>query len=165
MSGSFEIGRFYKVPTVRGRLYHIERDWPVIGPKHEDGKHISFPYQHFHIDWRFVSVRDYRRVCGRAVVAVAGIVLLEGNGRPNAVLPSPVIRYRKCVREIEPFPGAPWLAELQAAFADHKLKDMICPHRGLPLAGCPQTDDVVTCPGHGLKWNVRTGELVRRVEL
>lgn len=158
--GSFKIGCFYKVPTVRGKIYHVDRDWPVLGPKHEDAKYISFPYQHFHVDWRFVPERDLKQITSGHLSPLLGLPLVEGVGLLNALLPPPVIRRRQCHRGFPIFPRAIWDGNLQAAFAEHKLKDMICPHRGLPLNGCPMDGDIVTCPGHGLKWNVRTGELV-----
>lgn len=40
------------------------------------------------------------------------------------------------------------------------MKDMICPHHGASLKSCPVVDGVVTCPQHGMKWNVKTGKLV-----
>ena len=38
---------------------------------------------------------------------------------------------------------------------------LICPHKGADLSTFePDERDCVTCPLHGLTWNVRTGELV-----
>ena len=40
-----------------------------------------------------------------------------------------------------------------------------CPHMGGPLCEGPLKDHVVTCPWHGWKWDVRTGENVRNPRL
>lgn len=153
-----KVGKFYRVPTVRGRLYSTIRNWPVMGPKHEDGEFINFPYQHYHIDWRFVPEADFRRVG----YSHYGIPLCESARINENGLGAPTVRLRKCQREWWPYPrvAASWLKKLEPAFAGCKLKNMICPHRGISLVGAPQEGDVVTCPGHGLRWNVKTGELV-----
>lgn len=82
-------------------------------------------------------------------------------------LGTPALRRMKCVREFPTYPlkllSGPrgWLPKLEAAYADCKLKPgMVCPHRGIPLADVPAVDGIVTCPGHGLRWNVATGELL-----
>ena len=160
----FEIGKFYVVPTVRGKLYHIDRNWPVLGPKHEDSEFIGFPEQHYHVDWRFVPDRDYRHSSLRLFTRVA-TPLMQSNGGPNCDLPSPMMRRRKYQRafDVSIFQQVRWLLTLETAYASCKMTNLICPHRGLPLNGCPQDGDVVTCPGHGLRWNVKTGELVKRI--
>ena len=38
--------------------------------------------------------------------------------------------------------------------------DNTCPHRGGPLGEGELADEVVTCPWHGAKFNVKTGEVL-----
>lgn len=40
-----------------------------------------------------------------------------------------------------------------------RMKNMICPHKKTKLHSCKTIGDIVQCPLHGLKWNVKTGEL------
>jgi hypothetical protein len=75
----------------------------------------------------------------------------------------------RCQRRMPSFPthisGQPieFVAGLENAYADVKLKCSKCPHRGMPLTGLPEKDGVVVCNGHGLAWNVQSGEMVRRL--
>jgi hypothetical protein len=73
-----------------------------------------------------------------------------------------VLRRRKCHREFPEYPRvlAGWMNALEKSCADLTMRNMTCPHRGMPLESCPRDGDVVTCPGHGLRWNVKTGEMV-----
>lgn len=55
-----EVGSFYVVPCVRAGWPNIDdkpRWWPILGPQHEDGEFINFPYQHFHVDYPFWTPR------------------------------------------------------------------------------------------------------------
>lgn len=58
-----------------------------------------------------------------------------------------------------------WLEEMEKAYAHNRLRDgHICPHRGISCRGViAESDGGVVCPGHGLKWNLETGQLVSRV--
>ena len=154
------IGRFYAVPTVRGKIFHLLRDWPVLGPRHSDKEIIGFPHVHYHVDWRFVSKSVLHSVANFGRQTLFGIVVHRG--AETDFLPAPVMRRRKCIRGFEAlgtFPRAPWLRELESVYASRRLENLVCPHRGIPLVGCPREGNVVTCPGHGLRWNLTTGEL------
>ncbi len=162
----FTIGRFYRVPTVRARLYQRLRDWPVIGPQHEDAQFINFPHQHVHVDWRFVCDADFK-FATRAYRPPLAVPLCTGHGTPNMFeLPPPMLKRRVCRREMPQWPlkQLAWLRPLEDAFAGRCLKPgLVCPHRGFPLKGLPpDADGVVTCPGHGLSFNAYTGLMVRR---
>jgi nitrite reductase/ring-hydroxylating ferredoxin subunit len=41
----------------------------------------------------------------------------------------------------------------------HAIDDA-CPHRGGPLSGGPTDGEVVTCPWHGSKFNVKSGDVL-----
>lgn len=160
----YTIGRVYRVPCVFATAW--QRAVPIIGPLHEDKEHINFPEPHWHIDWRFVSKADYHWYSWQGTSPVHSRVISQKNTA------GPIVERRmKCKRPMPEFPVFPynnkpvhWLRGLQDAYADTKLKcGMICPHRGMPLAGCPVTDGVVICPAHGLAWDVESGAMVRRV--
>lgn len=157
---TYSVGQFYRVPCVRGKYYSVVDDWPVIGPQHEDAEFVGFRWQHYHIDWRFVPQHRFQPIGFRLGAPLMTSDLINPGG-----LPAPILRRRKMQRVLPDFLQARmarWFPKLQDAYAECKLKPgLICPHRGIPLTGVHQEGDVVTCPGHGLRWNVKTGELVR----
>lgn len=53
--------------------------------------------------------------------------------------------------------------ELAQAFICNRLKPgNVCPHRGIDLTPFARPDGTAICPGHGLRWNLATGELMPR---
>lgn len=171
----YEIGRFYMIPCVK--TTHQQRigrgEWvPVLGPLHEDADIIEFPYPHWHVDWRFASKKQVQRIGRgplgfdeRRLFAVPiqyrtndGKILLVESG------PEPIMRHMQCKRQMPAYPlstaRSVWLRKLEEAYTHCRLKQKICPHRGIPLEGVEQHGDIVTCPGHGLRWNVITGALM-----
>ena len=167
MKTEYEIGRYYSVPTVTGNLSSVRRDWPVFSDKHEDREIIGFPHMHYHIDWRFVSRRaigEIGRYRWRRIEHLYGLVLHEGPMNEDN-LPASVMRRRKYRGTFEDvlgaFPQAKWLDKLASTYATCRLKNMTCPHRNISLANCQVVNGIVTCPGHGLRWNVETGKVVK----
>lgn len=156
------VGKFYRVPCVKTNkpLWLLDAGYsvPVIGPAHEDSDVINFPEDHWHVDWRFVT-NDFFEFHTRFRAEPGGTVISVRNTT------SEVFNRRiKCRREMPAFPnGAPWQTALEKAYADCRLKPgLVCPHRGIPLAGVPSEGGVIVCPGHGLAWNAATGEMVKR---
>jgi hypothetical protein len=140
---------------------------PVIGPEHEDYELLGFVPEHFHIDWRFV---DKRSIGSRG--ANMGVVVCTTVPQVPVKPPFELkLRRLLCKRAMPTFPGsshlsAKWGGKLEAAFAECTLKPgLVCPHRGIPLADFVQPDGTVTCPAHGLRWDVTTGKLLKRAEL
>lgn len=158
------VGRYYLVPCV-----WVPQDSPVaagwravLGPRHEDREALGFPYLHFHNDPRFLSdavIDRIRSIAGHRQsifdCVITGVRGIE-------------YRRRRCLREMPEVPaawGQDWRRELQRLNGAATLRGpcKVCPHRGVPLASLPvAADGTVTCPGHGLRWNVSTGRLVRR---
>lgn len=166
------VGWRYLVPAVEGSGYGGL--WPVTGPVHEDGEVIGFTREHLHYDLRFLSHEQLDELCGRN-----GKELFSRDfvGRPDEDAHAMVRTARNfekiswvpkmCVRE-QPSHAidggqAPWLGALEDHVASARVKCGTCPHRGLPLSSLPRAPgtNVVTCPGHGLSWDLTTGELVR----
>lgn len=162
------VGRYYLVPCVKTpRDEDYPPAWvPVLGPMHEDRTTIGFPFEHYHHDLRFSSPAALARIsrdadAGGAARGPLDQVLAD----PGHTLPAPEWRRRRCHRAMPEASGQPWwLAAMERAHAGARLKACrICPHRGLPLASLPVAPDgTVTCPGHGLTFNISTGRLVRR---
>lgn len=181
-SDSYEIGKFYRVPCLKARtrltdgfpIYYWHGEWiPIIGPLHRDAEIIDFPFAHWHIDWRFVSAKVYEDVQGsrydKSVLSMPfqqyPISARVEDTTQTMYTGNVELRRLKCKRPMpswEPIrEHVKWLAKLEESCAHLKMKNMVCPHRGIPLKSCSQDGDVVMCPGHGLRWNVKTGELVR----
>jgi hypothetical protein len=136
---------------------------PVIGPKHEDQEFINFPWQHYHLDWRFVPSRIFdfiASVRGPSLVYASPIQCPNTYGE-KVIAEGPVLKRMKCKRELPSFPIAAvekaWLPRLTAKYACAKLTNGVCPHRGIPVEAMIRDGDILTCPGHGLRWNAITG--------
>lgn len=177
-----EIGRFYMVPCMKvadsaRTIWMDVGGWvPVLGPRHIDQDHLDFPWEHYHIDWRFVGAQPWKYANDESDLNVLGRVLTNTDGK-GALRGSPELRRIKCKREMPKFPpraaiyhawrgdvGIKWeRLERAQAFACNKLKPgNICPHRGIDLTAFAQEDGAAICPGHGLRWNLKTGELMPR---
>lgn len=176
----YEIGKFYKVPCVRGQWHNVTHDWPVMGLLHSDAEIIKFPEPHYHIDWRFVRQPFVGEEDGLYVFRRGRSVLQENYSTPLTVgsrinvagLPAPVLRRRKCQRLHDlPFDLSvalkSWVPKLEEKYAGCKLAaGHVCPHRGFDLSHEPvNADGTITCPLHGLRWNAATGELAPRAVL
>lgn len=150
---------------------------PVIGPQHQDRETLDFEPMHFHVDVRFLSDTVLRSFEGHrtGMPPEAAAMLLPVStwsdgigGAPFNVEMARVLR--QCIREMPSFPSAARLAGPKSAarwalfernHAACKLKPgNICPHRGIDLTPFIKADGTVICPGHGLRWNTLTGELL-----
>ena len=57
----YEVGQKYRVPCVRGKWSTFGSHWwPVNGPLHDDGQFLNFPWDHWHVDHRFVTAAKWR---------------------------------------------------------------------------------------------------------
>lgn len=164
------VGVFYRVPCVRVPFGFYGLKWvPVIGPKHRD-LDLNVDWEHWHVDWRFVPESTLRQ---------AGSLILDGsphgkvisNDSPtfgeHSLHGQPEMKRRLCRRVMPDFPARPrpaWAAMEQAQRARcDRLKDgHTCPHRGIDLRPFAKADGTAICPGHGLRWDLRTGELLAR---
>jgi len=155
------VGEFYMVPTVSGVWnYRPARAWPVLLPGHTDAEIVNFPHFHYHLDTRFLPQFLEDSLYRATTAPLMTYERLNPGG-----LPEPVLRRRRCQRRQYDMSWLPkksgWPQELQKAFRRQTLKPgRVCPHKGICLKSQPVVDGVVTCPGHGLRWNVETGKLV-----
>lgn len=167
------IGKFYMVPCIfvsgKARYPAWPALIPVLGPKHEDREHLNFPHEHYHIDWRFVPASMFDDCIGPSSRSVHGRVITNTHGG-HVIQGAPVLKRRMCKREMPDFPARPaqgifsptrsWVG-LEQAHACARLKPgNICPHRGIDLTPFVKADGTVICPGHGLRWDTKSGELL-----
>lgn len=163
-----EIGKYYQVQAIRVTDWHGYCGWlPIIGPKHEDSEFIGFPWQHFHIDWRFAATEVADGLASRRLGAsgmYAWPVQCPDTRGVQVILEGPTVRRMTYKRALPPFPwhAANWLTPLQAKYACAKLTNGKCPHRGIPVeAMIDLGGGILECPGHGLRWNALTGESLK----
>ena len=185
MTGTMKTGSYHLRPCVRaiwpGDPGKNRPSWiPVLGPQHSDLEIIRFKHQHFHIDHRFLRKEqqggEFRKGVNLVFATTITTVTPQvDSGTTNVSLEDlPDPRYpteswwrvmRRRFRE--PYPGyptngvVPWIQELHEAYREERLKPgLICPHRGAPLEGLEaDPEGCVTCPLHGLRWHLESGEL------
>lgn len=173
LTGPVEVGRYYLVPTVRGEWKGYVRDWPVIGPRHNDAQCLKFEHQHYHLDGRFLSepremfwdfVGFWRHVGGSPLS-------LDEKGN-CAEMPAPVWRRRLCRHAVSPSVAeiGPLAAQDRSSGrwkchfdqwtgkqARHDGRGWVCPHRSVALADHAAIDGVIICPLHLLRIDAATG--------
>lgn len=171
-----EVDRSYWVSFVKvNDLRPTGGRWrPVLGPLHTDAEIVNFPHEHWHVDWRFAPEAFWQGAARYAPAVSAskahGVVVVHRR-KNSAELGTNGVLYRRFVRCLRPMPAylptdyhVPWLAELEEDMASKgaRMKCLKCPHRGLPLLDeLTDAKGVVTCQGHGLRWRVKSGKLVR----
>jgi len=179
-----EVGRMYLVPCMFvpavARADWVPHDgWvPVLGPRHNDAEHLEFPHEHYHIDWRFVPNKNYTAVITNWHGTPLNNVLSNTNANrwQEARLDgAPQLKRRLCRRSMPEFPSlaqpaakhasrSRWQSLERAHACSRPKPGNICPHRGIDLTPFAKPDGTAICPGHGLKWNLHTGELLSHHE-
>lgn len=179
LNESPRVGKFYLVKCIKLNQNGIEcfgKEWvPIIGPKHDDEGPVNFPYNHYHIDWRFIyGLADYKRdIRGDSITGYefARVICLPGNGISEYSIHASGLeieyKTRKCARVYGGdynFPVSTangevrFLKTLEKEFKGCKLKaGHICPHKGINLSSiAPDENGLIVCPGHGLAFNSKT---------
>jgi hypothetical protein len=152
--GSLREGQRYRVPTVRGEWLatHGIADWPVVGLRHKDPE-LGVNVSHYHIDHRFVPESEFKR---------------DDNTLVNESYDAPV-RYRvwTCLQACVVISNVTTANgfDIRRSYIGKKCggsceTGWICPHRGVWLGSQPPVRGVITCPGHGLRINAKTGCVV-----
>ena len=161
------VGRYYAVPTVAYPWLRLSaRPFPVFLPKHEDGKHLHFPHQHYHIDPRFLTAAEFS-AAGRysplydAWQVLQGYPLLNSNWAEHP----PIVWLRRRCRVADiPYRAPDVPQRLAPVFAGAQCKrartGWVCPHKHVPLGQFAAVDGVITCPLHGLQISAATGVVV-----
>lgn len=158
------VGCYYLVPAVRVTDWHGFEGWlPVLGPWHEDAEIVGFKWPHFHVDWRFAPAEALNRCSWRGhKYALAYPVQCPDTRGTKVIEEGPSLRKMKMKRAQLQFPNnGGWVDALRRHHACDKLVNGRCPHRGLPVEAMHRDGDVLTCPGHGLRFNAITGEALQ----
>lgn len=179
MSGMIP-GRRYPRPCVRTIWNRMRKPgWvPVLGPAHDDAEIIRFEPRHWHVDFRFLpkNMRGDGEDRRRHAVFSTPVSTVWPEGTPNgewvrvddlSTEEYPVESYLRVMNRTfhENYPGYPervsWIPKLEEAYRDAELlPGPVCPHRMAPLAGLEADEEgCVTCPLHGLRWDLATGRL------
>ncbi len=173
------VGRFYMVPSIFGKYASREDWWPVLLPAHTDGDFFpTFPWHHYHIDYRFLAARKLSYLAGRTYsarqytsgypIVVTGPKLPETRPWHDQVKSDqkPTLRQLKCTSANPGFPyrDSVEIKRLCKSFMEGvggarcirtKSGRALCPHQRVDLSSYPvDTDGTVICPAHGLKVQV-----------
>lgn len=168
LDGPPAVGTRYVVPTVLYPWFGKVEAWPVMGPKHTDAEHIGFHAEHYHVDVRFLSDAQVRRIerlslsmSIETTVAASPLATTEfgaGGAKPH---PDPVEKRLTCRRTGHDYPiwatrVQPGLRKLAEAYAGRKCGGnaqgaLVCPHKGFVLSSLePDAQGRIVCPLHGL---------------
>jgi len=156
------IGERYLVKTIKFIRNGLLLEWPVFSDFHKDNKQDNLlEEEHYHIDWRFMEekyVEEHRKHNQK---------LSNKWKNTNAEYYSPIMK-REMIGEVY----KEWMylrdfdipeidnSSLRIRLKRSRMRNFICPHHGTNLKSCKAINNVLVCPQHGLKWNVKTGELV-----
>jgi hypothetical protein len=159
------VGRFYLVPLVFARWHGIFEPWPVMGPAHTDIEFFDFGDEHYHIDGRFLTSRQFKLVdeCAPWRAPAAELQAAPLHNYRGGPLPKPVLTKRKCNSAHHPYEHGDKkpIQDLRKHYAGTKCErgkgGWICPHRKASLGSVQVVDGVVTCPLHGLMFDAATG--------
>lgn len=182
-----EVGKSSLVPHVIARMGFLRKEMyvPISSYLHNDKKHIKFPYDHYHIDWRFatksvISSSIYSRLPHTKQAAEVIIFDQEYTNDSSHCAVSDKIFYRrvKCRRlylaaEFFDSPSFDVLKKhqdhfvftLPETFCNAKLKvdngRLICPHKGVEIPkDCTDSHGNYVCPGHLLRFNPTTLQVI-----
>lgn len=165
----YEVGKFYRVPTVHGEWNGMITNWPILGPWHEDKELVPhFTDYHYHFDFRFMNREEWAR---HRHDKPHGAVLWHAPERErysgSSVHLGPIVmRRRKCHREMPTFPIDYLRGEhpLPLVYQKHKADslgaNMQCPHRGVSLESIKPICGVIVCPLHGLCFDSETKKVI-----
>lgn len=166
------IGQYYEVPVV---IIPKNQNWtfwgmktvPVIGPAHNDDKLLNVNVgPHIHIDWRFAPSPSIKRIMHVINTNAPSFKEFEAEqyilGRVLAFhdfLIYGTARLR-CKRDLPSYPkGVKFSPLLNQKYANVKFSG-VCPHWGVDLSRIkPDNEGCITCPLHGLRFNLQTGRL------
>jgi len=170
------VGNFYMVPSVKVpteiKGYKTGEFCPIIGSLHSDAL-LDFPYDHYHYDLRFIPKAGYKKwshsewaasVVMRYLTRWDAGYSTKGEMDPLWIGLKIESRKFKCHRQMPTYTFTPsGLNRLEESMQEQKMCDRICPHKGISLSGIQgDANDEIVCPGHGLRWNSKTGALIKR---
>jgi hypothetical protein len=164
------VGRFYLVPTVEHpwTFRHKPFPWPVFLPRHNDTQFFNFPEEHYHVDPRFLTPRDFAIIedygwSRTAFEQCQGAPVAKWNAGAGAYELSAIVwRRRRCHRDAIPYafgerePIKAIQAHWSGQTAPRNRYGWVCPHQSAALGSMAVVDGVITCPLHGMR--IRTAD-------
>ena len=170
-----EIGKIYMVPGIKTHIGGKYMFLPILGTFHEDHEIGNSEY-HLHYDERFLTDKmdEFINYGGLQEIPVTGITDDDGvrlvypeDANCYGQFPTPEEFPFLCVKQftdrssIRPRWYHSLFVKMKRKNKDKlDLKCKKCPHKGFPLNGVIPKDGILTCPGHLLKWDAETGELL-----
>lgn len=165
------VGTYYMVPAIQWSFSYTwdavsptSQWWPVWGRKHNDIEFFDFKHQHYHIDFRFLTKRQWKEFenSWRPPRATVQAQPLNHVRLPNGPPKPKLIKMRCSTADTTyDFPTAPQVLAIQAAYAGKQCTKsklgFICPHQRFQLGSIAPVDGVITCPLHGLRIDAATG--------
>lgn len=156
-----EVGRTYDVPCI---VLTPRVALPVLTAEPHADPELGVSAEHHHYDTRFLLDWELEglaaRLVGyeRPVDDAPAVMLVVERARVGKVIRR---ENRSCLRETPTFPSevAAWSQGLAPTYSGRKWRGgcRACPHRGTPLRGLEPVGGRITCPAHGLKFDVETG--------
>jgi hypothetical protein len=168
------VGTKYLVPCMENVDY---ADWlpgqwtPILFVKesHVDPE-LGAERHHFHYDTRFISGHKLLVENGVCMSAAKVIAMYKHETFDDLVSRNYITwRARTCYRTQQLFPQTRAFQvlvvdKIKPNYVGTRMENMICPHRGTCLKGHPIKEHGghkgITCPAHGLSWDVQTGFLI-----
>lgn len=167
MKGVKIVGKRYWVPHVHSKPrmgYAANDGWiPVLGNfTGDDDDGVFAPAPHWHIDFRFMPPHAF--ACWMDKLDTSYIFI--GTNVSDISLHGPTMKRATCYREtpewprekILPIPGTTY--GLDALFSGQCLMNGRCPHKGIKAVDMHRKGNVLTCPGHGLRFDASTGKVI-----
>ena len=133
---------------------NMEYPIPIINHPHSDeenGQH----QEHYHVDFRFFNKRKFL-LRDDAMAQIINIPL-----RLNATF-NPIYKPLICIRSHQLHITHPKHVKNSKIGCMKKYK---CSHKGYNLANEPIINGCIQCPLHGLKFNIKTGEIINMEEV
>jgi nitrite reductase/ring-hydroxylating ferredoxin subunit len=168
---SLTVGTKYLVPcffpfrgTMRPKWYPI-----LLAESTHTDPDLGVTVEHLHYDSRFIADKDLLMKDGQPYIASV-VVGLPAHHTWEQMEESSMIVWKKrtCYRKEQAFPQPQFerlvTDKIKGQYAYTRMENMTCPHRRTCMKGHPIKNidgkQGVTCPAHGLTWNIETGFLI-----
>lgn len=164
-------GTKYLVPCFFPFLGTMRPKWyPILLTEstHTDPD-LGVTVEHLHYDSRFIAYKDLLIKDGQPYIASV-VVGLPAHHTWGQMEESSMIVWKKrtCYRKEQVFPQPQFerlvTGRIKDQYAHARMENMTCPHRGTCMKGhlvkSINGKQGVTCPAHGLAWDIETGFLI-----
>ena len=150
--------------TMRPKWYPI-----LLAESTHTDPDLGVTVEHLHYDSRFIADKDLLMKDGQPYIASV-VVGLPAHHTWEQMEKSSMIVWKKraCYRKEQVFPQPQFerlvTGRIKDQYAHTRMENMTCPHRGTCMKGHPVKNingkQGVTCPAHGLTWDIETRFLI-----